>query len=672
MTDQTEPQSEAIDPAYQQAVKYGKDLARIYVAERAKREQLEIAYQLLDAIYRSMPNGIVVLDNMLKIERTNESFRKLIEATEQWLAGQAIDEVLSPEVAETINALTVNSNAPNQVEFTMVKPARRSLLATIGRLESGSLSGWIVTVEDQTNRKRMEYQKVEFVNIAAHELRTPLGQIMGYAEMLRDGVVEDADPTYASFVEAIFNGSLRLKVIVDEILEFAILNSGHTQPTGLTEFKLLDFVTSLSADLKRYQTEHNVEVRIDVGDPNLTIISDAAVLHTALYQLVLNGIAFNKPNGYVRVHAEAQGFQIHIEVIDNGIGIAQTELENIFQPFVQVEDHSTRSKNGLGLGLSIAQRAIESLSGTLSVESTLGRGTTFHIWLPLKREISDETTAETIELQAELATNQQQMLAYARDMQALYLKFREANLQLQDVNTQLEEANKLKSGFLGMVSHELRSPFVSIDFALQALTRYGTDTWHMEQRLLLEQLSGSFKDARQMIEHLVAYAGLVSKQGKLNLQPVDIRKVIDDNVVLLGPMAKSRKLDLLVSQAPANLTAGDRERISEAIWHLLHNAIKFTPAGGHITINTFYKNEYLVTQVQDNGIGISLDQQTRLWEAFAQVADPVKRGVEGLGLGLALVRYIAVAHGGKVTLHSELGKGSTFSLWLPHRSTPAT
>ena len=139
MSELSGPAPEVIDPAYQQAVKYGKDLAHIYVAERAKREQLEIAYQLLDAIYDSMPNGIIVLDSMHKIERTNKAFRRLIEATESWLVGQPIAEVLVPDVATAINALSADSTAPSQIEFTLMKPARRSLLANIARLESGIL-----------------------------------------------------------------------------------------------------------------------------------------------------------------------------------------------------------------------------------------------------------------------------------------------------------------------------------------------------------------------------------------------------------------------------------------------------------------------------------------------------------------------------------------------------
>ncbi|MHB8626151.1 MAG: sensor histidine kinase [Aggregatilineales bacterium] len=668
MADSSDPTSDALDPAYQQAVKYGKDLARIYVAERAKREKLEVAYQVLDAIFSNTPDGIVVLDDRLRITQTNNAFQRLVEIDAPSLVGQPVTEVLNEDLTRAIRTLVPNTNAPTQIELTLTKPTRRSLLANLARLESGSLRGWIITLQDQSNRKRIEYQKDEFINIAAHELRTPLGQVMGYSELLLGALSEAPDPTQTKqFIDAILRSSERLKRIIDELLQFAQLNPGHTQPEGFTEFSLGGLIDELVSDLRQYQVEQQIDLQVVIDNAELRVTSDAALLRTALYQIMLNAITFNKPYGYVHIHVDRAEDQLHIDIADSGFGIAHTELETIFQPFVQVEDHNIRSKNGLGLGLSIAQRSIAKLTGTLSVESVLGQGTTFHIQLPLKPAESAEPGP--IDLQAQLALNQQQTLAYARDMQALYLKLRQANTQLQEVNNQLEEANKLKSNFLGQISHELRSPFVSIDFALQTFTRYGITGLRPEQLELLEQLTKGFKDARQMIDHLVAYAGLLSKQGKLNLQIVDITSVIDETLTTLAPMAQSRGLKLSV-QTEKNLIlpAGDRERISEAIWHLLHNAIKFTKRGGQITISAAHQDDGVMIQIKDTGVGISAEQQGRLWEAFTQVADPLQRGVEGLGLGLALVRYVAVAHGGKITLQSELGAGSIFSLWVPSRS----
>ena len=113
------------------------------------------------------------------------------------------------------------------------------------------------------------------------------------------------------------------------------------------------------------------------------------------------------------------------------------------------------------------------------------------------------------------------------------------------------------------------------------------------------------------------------------------------------------------------LPAVDRERLGEALWHLMHNAIKFTKAGGQVMTSAYLDGDRLVVEVKDTGIGVSPEQQSLIWEAFGQLSDPLKRTMEGLGLGLALVRYVAVAHGGNVILQSEPGVGSVFGFWIP-------
>jgi signal transduction histidine kinase len=169
-----------------------------------------------------------------------------------------------------------------------------------------------------------------------------------------------------------------------------------------------------------------------------------------------------------------------------------------------------------------------------------------------------------------------------------------------------------------------------------------------------------------MIDNLVAYASLLSKQGRLNLQTVDISALVDSTVAALKPMAERRDLTIQV-QVPRGLTlpAGDPERIQEAVWHLLHNAIKFTEPKGQIVIRARSEAEILAIDVKDTGIGIPPEKQAKIWEPFSQLSDPLKRGVEGLGIGLALVRYVAIAHGGDVVLHSEPGVGTVVGFWLP-------
>jgi PAS domain S-box-containing protein len=673
MSDETKPTPDDLtesELAHQQALKYGRDLARIYIAEKIKREELEVAYQALSAIFASTPDGLVVLDDAFTIQRANDAFSRLVETPPDAMGGRLISDVLlSDEFLPALQQLAIDEAAPTQFEFTITRPPKRSLLANVARLQAGRLRGWVIVLHDQSRWKRLEHQKAEFINIAAHELRTPLSSILGYSELLQESLSGELDrlgEEPRDYLDAVLRAANRLNATVKELVEFAEINQGDIRPTGIQEFPLPDVIEDVISELQLHAAERNITLRADVPDTAIQMFGDAALLRAALYQLAMNGVNFNTPDGTVSVEAVAGNEYALIKVADSGIGIAQADLDAIYRPFFQVESHDTRRIGGLGLGLSIAQRAVAQLGGTIAVESTLGIGTTFSLQLPLRQPSLD---TELAALHDQLDSSYQQSLAYARDIQLLYRQLQQVNRGLSDVNVQLEEANKLKANFLGVVSHELRSPFASIDLALQAFVRHGVENLAPEQRELLKQLTGSFKDARRMIDNLVAYASLLSKQGRLNLETVDIGALVDTTVATLKPMAERRDLTIQV-QVPRGLTlpAGDPDRIQEAVWHLLHNAIKFTEPNGQIAIRARAETEILAIEVKDTGIGIPPEKRAKIWEPFSQLSDPLKRGVEGLGIGLALVRYVAIAHGGNVVLHSEPGVGSVVGFWLPlHR-----
>ncbi len=669
-TDPTLPpeDSSEVELSRQQALKYGQDLARIYVAEKAKREELEVAYQLLTTIFTSTPEGLVVLNDELVIQQANDVFGKLVEMSPEAVVGRPIDEVLfSEQLAGMLYLLAGDETAPHEVELTITRPVKRSLLVKIARLHSSRLQGWIIVLHDQTAQKRLEHQKAEFISIASHELRTPLVAVLGYSEMLKDSL--EADPgglreDRKDSLDAILRGGQRLNSIVGELLQFAEIGQGDIASGGLAEFRLSELVREVIEDLRPYASEKSIWLQVDIPDSTIQLYTDRALLRSALYQIVINGINFNNVKGYVRVEGLQKEGQVIIRVIDSGIGIAQRELDTIFRPFFQAQGPDTRRIGGLGLGLSIAQRAMSRLQGSIVVDSLLNQGSTFTLQLPPR--LASPNQEQIAALQEELEMTRQQGLVYARDIRELYRQLQQTNKDLQDINIQLDEANKLKANFLGVITHELRSPFASVDTALQTFVRYGTEPLVPEQRELLDQLARNIKDGRRMIDSLVNYASMLSKQGRLHMGEVDISELIDETISTLSPLAQRRGSAIQPQvDRGLRLPSGDRERIGEAIWHLVHNAVKFGGSDAQIVVRARKEEAYLAIEVKDTGPGIPLEKQSQVWEAFAQLSDSVRRGVEGLGLGLALVRYVAVAHGGNVVLHSEPGLGSVVGFWLP-------
>jgi len=169
-----------------------------------------------------------------------------------------------------------------------------------------------------------------------------------------------------------------------------------------------------------------------------------------------------------------------------------------------------------------------------------------------------------------------------------------------------------------------------------------------------------------MINNLITLASFLSKQGQLRMTPVDMKQLAHETLATLEPMARKRNIKLSVD-APGVLSPilGDRERLAEAIYHLVHNAIKFNRDGGTVTLSCSVTPEDMIIEVSDTGIGIEPEKLSDMWKDFTQIADPLRRGVEGLGLGLPLVRYVVRAHGGQVWARSEPGQGSVFGFRIP-------
>jgi signal transduction histidine kinase len=257
-------------------------------------------------------------------------------------------------------------------------------------------------------------------------------------------------------------------------------------------------------------------------------------------------------------------------------------------------------------------------------------------------------------------------VAIAIEHSRLFAAQAEALADLEKANRQLQEMDRLKSAFISVITHELRTPFANLTFSLELLERYGDECWLPEQCEQVAQLRTGIDSAQEMVDNLVDFATFLSKQGDLRLDRVNVTDLVHEATLPLKQLAESKSVAFHVeAEGESLLVCGDPERLSDAVYHLAQNALKFTPAGGSVWVRCRLEPNHVCVEVQDTGIGIPADRLPGLWEGFAQMADPLRRGMEGLGLGLALVKHIVGAHGGKVYARSQEGIGSTFGFSLP-------
>ena len=244
---------------------------------------------------------------------------------------------------------------------------------------------------------------------------------------------------------------------------------------------------------------------------------------------------------------------------------------------------------------------------------------------------------------------------------------------LAQANMKLYEMNRLKSDFLATVSHELRTPLNSIIGFSDVLN--AIDALDDKQKRYVANIQRSGTMLLEMINDILDLAKMES--GKMEVRPSEFKigALVGAQCDMARPLAERKNIDLDYS-APANLPPlrQDQAKVQQILNNLLSNAIKFTPEGGRITIAA-ERNQYgeLRLTVTDTGIGISPDDQQLIFEKFRQApgvskdGDTMTREYSGTGLGLSIVRELCRLLGGDVSLESELGKGSSFTVRLPWR-----
>ncbi len=440
MGDQLPGTPDTTEMAYAQAKRYGQDLARIYKQERAKRHELEIANQKLRAVWATAPNGLAVLDEQMCVVQANPRFEALVEQSGGCTGSHLVDLLPSDRLAAALAAAARDSAPFTDIEVTLARADNRTLQVTGAPLAAGAQRGWVISLFDLTERKRLEGLKEEFIDIAAHELRTPLAIILGFASVLNDDLADMGDRDTLAPIEAIVGAANRLKMIINELVEFA---AARTRASGqaVDYFDLWNLVENIVSSLSHQARDAGVRVVVESTGRPLTVSGDRVMMGQALAHLVENGIRYNRQDGYLYVRGSEDEGQTMLEIEDTGVGIPASEMDRIFDLFYQVEEHMTRAQGGLGMGLPIARRAVELHGGRIEVSSAVGRGSCFRVILPRGPQQLSSLP------QARLDTAHRQTLAYGRDLARSFATQRILSKRLRRVaETSQQLATLLEQG----------------------------------------------------------------------------------------------------------------------------------------------------------------------------------------------------------------------------------
>ena len=230
---------------------------------------------------------------------------------------------------------------------------------------------------------------------------------------------------------------------------------------------------------------------------------------------------------------------------------------------------------------------------------------------------------------------------------------------------EVEEQNKARAQFIATLAHELRTPLTPVlGSARLLIEQFRPEPGSPQDRLIRSIVRGA-ESLESRLSDLLNLAQFQAGALFLEIAPMDVKDLLNDLASQFQPLTKSKgqtfTLDL---PRKLHLVNADRRRIDQVVMNLLENAVKFTPEGGSILLRAMAHDQDLVVEVRDSGPGLSPEEQQGLFQPFYQ-SEVDRQRLPGTGLGLSLCKQLVEAHGGKMWVDSELGKGSTFGFSVP-------
>ncbi|MBZ5500039.1 MAG: PAS domain-containing protein [Acidobacteriia bacterium] len=366
----------------------GDELADLSSTLSQTAEQLDATIRTLReernqsaAVLASMSDGVVVVGPNQRVIFCNAAFCRAVNIEIATWEGRPVVEVIPN--ADLLNFVeqvrTVNAPITSELIVGSVRTRSFAVTATLIR-SNDTTSGSVIVLHDISELRRLERARRDFAANVSHEFKTPLTAIQGFADTLLSGALEDAEHS-RKFVEIIRENAVRLGRLTDDLLKLAQIEAGklelQRQPVAVSSVTqpCLE-VTRLKADQKNLTLE--TDYRADLPLVN----GDSLCLQQVLQNLLDNAVRYSPTGGRIIVRAFVKDSEIVISVSDSGVGIPKAEQERIFERFYRADAARSREDGGTGLGLSIAKHLVEAHGGRIQVQSEVGIGSTFSVFLP--------------------------------------------------------------------------------------------------------------------------------------------------------------------------------------------------------------------------------------------------------------------------------------------------
>ncbi|HTG80467.1 MAG TPA: ATP-binding protein [Geobacteraceae bacterium] len=330
----------------------------------------------LDSILRGMGEGLMVTNQHGVITLVNPAFHSLFNIGED-VEGRPIIEITRHPALHDAFKIVLETKNERLEEINLSFEQEKTLLTHwVPLLENERIQGVVAVFHDISDLKRLERVRKDFVANVSHELRTPVTVIKGYAEALRSDIQEANPEQVSRFIEIIYNHSERLAHLICDLLTLSELESGSTA-LELTPISVEGAARHAVALLEQKAHTKGITVEWNRVKEAPPVLADRGRLEQVLINLLDNAIKYTPGKGSITVSATDGGGCVKIAVADTGHGIPPKDLPRLFERFYRVDTARSREEGGTGLGLSIVKHIVQLHGGTISVESTPEKGSTF-------------------------------------------------------------------------------------------------------------------------------------------------------------------------------------------------------------------------------------------------------------------------------------------------------
>ena len=374
-------------------------LGKITERFKAEEERAKLFARLrettdeLNTILESVGDGIVSVDINLVITSANSAFIKLLGLSEERVIGSLCHDIIECyddngnnlceegcSLDQTLNKgiTTINRSIIRHRDGT---PLMLEAINSPLRSADGAIIGAVKSIRDVTKEAEIERMKNEFISTVSHELRTPLTSIRGYLDLIIENDAGEINDLQREFLGIISENTQRLTLLISELLDIEKIESGKVA-FNLEKVSFNDLVRTTLKTLKPSADKKGITMAADISG-DIKGYADPDRFIQIINNLVSNAIKFT-PAGSVKVKVDSKGGFVRIAVIDTGIGIGASDREKLFTKFFRVKNNYTIKVGGTGLGLAIVKDIVDMHHGSITVNSTPGKGSEFIVQLPLE------------------------------------------------------------------------------------------------------------------------------------------------------------------------------------------------------------------------------------------------------------------------------------------------